>query len=1528
MTMDIATLGIRVDATEARLAAIELEKLSTAGGKTAKAMSSVEKSMQGLTGLFAGLGLGALAKSVLDTNREMESLRASLKSVMGSAQGAQGAFNAILTFAKDTPFEIKGLTQTFIALQNMGIKPTHQVMQALTDQASKLGGSQETLTSIALQLGQAHSKGKLQMEDMVVLMERGVPVMKLLGQVTGKNAAELADMSAKGTITVDMIDKLIVKMGEAAAGSNANAMETLNGKISSLSDAWHSFEDTLLNDKSEGYLKTVVSNWTAWLDYFKDSIAGVGKEFLALEEINNKIVSSKAKISAMSQGGISGAAWQVAGALTGNSIEGEKNRLSDFIKQREGVIKTTHDVIVAKNQETAATDKLLNSTNEEKKALEQTLQSKKEQEKAAKAAAREQAALAKAFEDTVTSLSLHNIELSKTPRQLEEATLASKGLNKAMIAQAMALWDVGKALEAKKQLNEQEKSQLDSLIDRYNKATMSARDYYSSTLTVTGPDGIKSPMSGADKAPLLSQFDKTSKAELDKKSIDDAKTALDAYNSSLDSANSKTSDLSAVTSAIFDGALAGINGMAGAFDSMVNSIDSATQSLAKNSEAQTLNNAQADSPEKTANATKYAQVELDLNDKVLNAKLKAGSQIAGFLSSSLKKGSTEQKAAHAIQMALAGAELAMNIMKVLGIGRVAEAETESVLPSVAASTAKGTAKAAEAVATQATAGPYIGFALMAAMAAAMAAIGFATGGGGGSSVPPPSDTGTGTVLGDPTAVSESVGKTNELLKTIHASEYVELRGINRGVNNLQQGISNTVSSIFRNGGLTTVTLAPESLAGLGAVWSKVTGAFTGFDPVAKFIGNFLFGGKVTRSVVGQGISTGATSLESVIGGGNVSAYQYADIQTKRSGGLFTKAKTKYSTQYAAIGEDTQKALNQVFSSIGETMVSVAKTLGKDLGINLEKSVMDAVIPAMRVDLKGLNGEDAAKKLNGVISATLDTMSVQLFGSIVGKYQRLGEGMLETTIRIVAEIAIVKDALNQSGLSLTTNIVAVSDALVQAAGGLEAFQAQFESFFDKFYTDAEKQARLAGRLYDTFAELFPESTIKFMGEARANYRKVMEALDMSTLAGQAHYSMLIELASASDTYYSGLEANAKAAMDTLTKSVSSAMSVLQKAVAAEKTALTKAYNDNIASTQAVIATLTASVTKLTSLSNMLKNSLKSMSVAGSEATNRATAQAFITDALRMAQSGKAGSIDETQLNDALGVVAKPSELLFATFEDYQRDFLKTAISVSNLSDALTSEKSKAVSQLDVAKSQLEVLKDTYTAENLRLDEIIRSAQEQIDAVNGTTVAVMTVTDAIVNLTAAILAMKQMQTPTAKTYKEGATATGYQSGGGASYDNATKNISFIDNTVFTASQVVKSVTDAIASGHTEQVYAAAIAKGVSAVSLDLLMGWPAGTSNNWAIKNNLPRFATGGQHEGGWRIVGENGPELEKTGASRIFSNPQSKSLLSMDELIAEMKALRADVRAGQEAIATYTRKTAKILQDVTQDGTAITTVVAV
>lgn len=87
--------------------------------------------------------------------------------------------------------------------------------------------------------------------------------------------------------------------------------------------------------------------------------------------------------------------------------------------------------------------------------------------------------------------------------------------------------------------------------------------------------------------------------------------------------------------------------------------------------------------------------------------------------------------------------------------------------------------------------------------------------------------------------------------------------------------------------------------------------------------------------------------------------------------------------------------------------------------------------------------------------------------------------------------------------------------------------------------------------------------------------------------------------------------------------------------------------------------------------------------------------------------------------------------------------------------------------------------------------------------------------------------------------------------------------------------------------------------------------AGLASIVDARRGIPGFASGGYHSGGWRVVGENGPELEYTGPSTIVSNPDAKSLLSMDGLVSEIQTLRAEMRAGQVAIARAAQKIADL-----------------
>jgi tape measure domain-containing protein len=327
-------------------------------GNQVNQSSGVLNTMRGTLREFAiGVASAFTIKAIFDfgahilrVNREMEDLRATLKSVTGSSEAAMDVFDQIQTFARDTPFQVQELTETFIKLKSFGIEPTNQVMLAITNQASKLGASSETLSGITLALGQAWAKGKLQGEEILQLVERGVPVYDILAKVTGKNSAELQKMAEKGELGRAVIQQLIVKMGELANGANAEAINTISGSVSNLSDAWTKFEDNLLGADAENGIKRFTTAAAEGINRLADALELLDAKFngastprfqqkLNLAEINDlyeQIEKQKRKISAI-QG--NGAIGSLIDDFAGNDVALEQNRLDAMYKELSGKIK-------------------------------------------------------------------------------------------------------------------------------------------------------------------------------------------------------------------------------------------------------------------------------------------------------------------------------------------------------------------------------------------------------------------------------------------------------------------------------------------------------------------------------------------------------------------------------------------------------------------------------------------------------------------------------------------------------------------------------------------------------------------------------------------------------------------------------------------------------------------------------------------------------------------------------------------------------------------------------------------------------------------------------------------------------------------------------------------------------------------------------------------------------------------------------------------------------------------------------------
>ncbi|MDO6526941.1 tape measure protein [Motilimonas sp. 1_MG-2023] len=239
----------------------------------------------------AYVGINTLTSSVLDllnTGGKFEALDAQMKALMGSIEAGEQATEWVKQFAKNTPFQLDGVTKAFIKLKAYGLDPMDGTMQALTDQVAQMGGDQEKLEGVVLAVGQAWSKQKLQAEEVNQLVERGIPVWQLLEKVTGKTTQEIQKMSEQGKIGRKEIKLLVDEMGKASAGSAAAMMSTWNGMVSNLQDNLDKVKNTIAN---AGLLDTFKDELNA-INTAIDEMAADGSLQQYAKEISDAITST------------------------------------------------------------------------------------------------------------------------------------------------------------------------------------------------------------------------------------------------------------------------------------------------------------------------------------------------------------------------------------------------------------------------------------------------------------------------------------------------------------------------------------------------------------------------------------------------------------------------------------------------------------------------------------------------------------------------------------------------------------------------------------------------------------------------------------------------------------------------------------------------------------------------------------------------------------------------------------------------------------------------------------------------------------------------------------------------------------------------------------------------------------------------------------------------------------------------------------------------------------------------------------
>ncbi|WP_194720825.1 DUF4214 domain-containing protein [Noviherbaspirillum malthae] len=389
-----------------------------------------------------------------------------------------------------------------------------------------------------------------------------------------------------------------------------------------------------------------------------------------------------------------------------------------------------------------------------------------------------------------------------------------------------------------------------------------------------------------------------------------------------------------------------------------------------------------------------------------------------------------------------------------------------------------------------------------------------------------------------------------------------------------------------------------------------------------------------------------------------------------------------------------------------------------------------------------------------------------------------ESAAQTLQRLMGDYAAVDAVLTSIGKtfgSIGSGSIAAREQLIALSGGLESFISQTEFYAQNFLTEAERLVPVQKQVAETMAGLGYASV-----DTKDEFKALVTGLDLSSAAGQQLYAKLLAIAPAFVTVADAaaaiqrelgnksfdldqqilaltdptegirrmrakelealdpvLHAQQKRiwaledemnALETLRQSASVAFSNLQRAVGAERETFTTAYEDLMDSLADRMDAVGKSVSKLTSLSGVLHSTVNGMRLDSQAGMDRAAAQAQIQTALALARAGGVFP-DVDKIQNALSIVSQPSEQLFSSFEDYQRDFLITRNSIGDLASLTDSQLSIEERTLKTLEEQKEAAEDAYKDEMARLDDILEKAQLQIDAINGVNTSVLSVVDAI-------------------------------------------------------------------------------------------------------------------------------------------------------------------------------------------------------
>ena len=188
-------------------------------------------------GQYIGM-VGQGISAMFAQNATMEQTRVAYIGLMGGAKQADDMLAKLWHFAAVTPFEFTELTKDTQMLMGMGVAANDVIpyLTAIGDAAAGVGAGADGISRATLAIGQMTAAGKIGGQDMMQLVQVGIPGYQILAKAMGLSVAEVKKLGDQGKLGANEIRLLVGGMEKMYGGQMANQAVTFNGLLSTLHD--------------------------------------------------------------------------------------------------------------------------------------------------------------------------------------------------------------------------------------------------------------------------------------------------------------------------------------------------------------------------------------------------------------------------------------------------------------------------------------------------------------------------------------------------------------------------------------------------------------------------------------------------------------------------------------------------------------------------------------------------------------------------------------------------------------------------------------------------------------------------------------------------------------------------------------------------------------------------------------------------------------------------------------------------------------------------------------------------------------------------------------------------------------------------------------------------------------------------------------------------------------------------------------------------------------------------------------------